>query len=188
MYAYLKGILVEMEKDHVVLDVQGQGFFIHTPLHFYSDAPSMGKELLIHISFIVSQDSMRLFGFLKKGEKTLFEKCLTISGLGPKLALSIISHSHSLDFVKIIAEKDIDTLIKIPGIGKKTAQRILIDLCDKLDTLPNTKNEPIALDAISALISLGYKEKQATKSVQEALKGVASPPTLAELISLALVK
>ncbi len=186
MYAYIKGCLVEVEKDHAIVDVGGRGFFIYTPIHFYISSPKIGSEILLHTSFIVSQDNMRLFGFLKKEEKVLFEKLLTISGLGPKTALSILSHGDRFDLAKVIRENDISTLTKVPGIGTKTAQRIVIELSDKLSELCIKGSPPVALDAIAALISLGYKEKEATKSVHDAMKVSTSSVTLSELISLSL--
>ncbi len=188
MYAYIKGCLVEVEKDHTIIDVGGRGFFIYTPMHFFLSAPNIGSQVLLHTSFIVSQDNMRLFGFLKKQEKMLFEKLITISGLGPKTALAILSYGDRLDLAKVIRENDVQTLTKIPGIGNKTAQRIIIELSDKLGDLSHVGAPPMTLDAIAALISLGYKEKEATKSVHDAMKGSKETVTLSELISLALSK
>lgn len=187
MYAYIKGTLIASKPDQTIVDVAGIGYLIYTPLTFYTRNKTLGSTILLYTSFITREDSMRLFGFETEEDKSLFEKLISISGLGPKTALSIIGQSDSINLSKAISEKNSTSLTSIPGIGKKTAERIIIELSDKIKTIPNTGfSSSIAADAISALITLGYKEKEAAKNVNIAMKSISATTTLSELISLSL--
>jgi Holliday junction DNA helicase RuvA len=187
MYAYLKGLLVTVKPDHVVVDIGGCGYYVHTPLTLYTKNKTLGETIHLYTSFILREDSMRLFGFEKEEEKILFEKLIAISGVGPKIALLLISNSDRMNLSDIIATRDSQTLTKIPGIGKKTAERIVIELSDKIKSLPTQQSSSLMqLDAIAALISLGYKEKDAEKSVDNAIKKIKTDASLSELISLSL--
>ena len=187
MYAYLKGQLITLKPDHVIIDIGGCGYYIHTPLTLYTKNKTLGEQILLYTSFILREDSMRLFGFETEEEKLLFEKLIAISGVGPKIALLILSNKDKLNLSDIIAKRDIESLTKIPGIGKKTAERIVIELSDKITSLnPMSSSLPIQLDAIAALITLGYKEKEAVKSVELAIKKIKMDSSLADLISLSL--
>jgi Holliday junction DNA helicase RuvA len=187
MYAYLKGLLVTVKLDHVVVDIGGCGYYVHTPLTLYTKNKTLGETIHLYTSFILREDSMRLFGFEREEEKILFEKLISISGVGPKIALLLISNSDRMNLSDIIATRDSQTLTKIPGIGKKTAERIVIELSDKIKSLPTQQSSSlIQLDAIAALISLGYKEKDAEKSVDNAIKKIKTDASLSELISLSL--
>lgn len=189
MYAYLKGKVIEISPDHTILDVGGIGYLVYTPLHLYTNSPQENKEIFLHISFQVREDSMRLFGFLKRQEKELFEKLISISGLGPKTAMAIIGQGDTMNLPNIILQKDAIALTKVPGIGKKTAERIIIELSDKVSSLANSTAEivsPKVKDAISALMSLGYKEKEANACIKRALEKASPKTTLSELISLSL--
>ena len=171
MYAYLKGQLVELSPTYTILDVTGHGYYIHTPLTVFNKSYTIGQEILLYTTFIVREDSMRLFGFVRKKDQILFEQLIAISGLGPKIALSILSQGEKINFSQMIIEKDTQALTKIPGIGKKTAERIIIDLSDKIKNIPLEKStSPLIEDAICALINLGYKEKEAQKNVFNSIK------------------
>ena len=185
MYEYIKGILKELETNFCIVEVSGMGHYIHTPIHLFHNQNEIEKEILLHTVFIVREDSMRLFGFETKEEKSLFEKLITISGLGPKTALAIIGGSTSLDLHKIIQEKDTVKLTKIPGIGKKTAERIIIELADKLPKIARSSIPNHGFDAINALITLGYKEHDASKRVSTVINN-NSDISLSELIKLSL--
>jgi Holliday junction DNA helicase RuvA len=187
MYAYLKGQLISLKPDHAIIDIGGCGYYVHTPLTLYTKNKTLGEQIFLYTSFLLREDSMRLFGFETEEEKILFEKLIAISGVGPKIALLILSNKSRLDLSQIIAKRDIESLTKIPGIGKKTAERIVIELSDKIKSLTNMPSSlPIELDAIAALITLGYKEKEAAKSVELALKKIKPDTSLADLISLSL--
>ena len=186
MYAYITGILREVTADQAVIDASGIGYVLFTPLTFYTGHQEIGSKVLFHTCFIVREDSQRLFGFETKEEKALFEKLITISGLGPKTALAIIGQSDTINLTEVITTKDVAALTKVPGIGKKTAERIIIELSDKLSSIQKTSYSSTTLDAIAALTSLGYKEKEATKNVNSALKKSDPNISLENLISLSL--
>ena len=186
MYAYLKGTLKEIHPDHAVIDVGGIGFFLFVPISLYTKMPAIEKEILLHTSFVVREDSSRLFGFETRADKSLFEKLIANSGLGPKTALAIIGQNDQIPLEEVIGRKDAAALTKIPGIGKKTAERILIELDGKL--LPPSKRATFSSDssdAVSALISLGFKEKEAIKQVEGATKKDPTA-TIEKLITMAL--
>ena len=183
MYAYLRGTIIDIAPDHTILEVEGIGYMIYTPLHFFTNTPQKGKKFF-YIHHCGNED---FFGFEKK-KKDLFEKLITISGLGPKTAMAIIGRGDTLDLPAVILEKDSIALTKVPGIGKKTAERIIIELSDKVQGLAEKARpvSPIAADATAALMSLGYKEKEAISSVKKALDKSPAAITLSELIALSL--
>lgn len=188
MYSYIKGILTEVNADHAIVEVSGIGYHVFIPLSFYTSHQKLQSEILLYTSFIVREDSMRLFGFDNKEDKALFEKLITISGLGPKTALAIIGQSDTINLAEIISNKDVQALTRVPGIGKKTAERIIIELSDKLSSFKRKEYSSTTSDAIAALIALGYKEKEATKNVALALKKADPKTTLSDLISLCLTR
>ncbi|MCH9811789.1 Holliday junction branch migration protein RuvA [bacterium] len=188
MYAYIKGTLTEIHATHAVIDVGGVGYHLFIPISLYTKMPPLQKELLLYTSFVVREDSQRLFGFETKGDKALFEKLIAISGLGPKTALAIIGQNDQIPLEEVIGRKDAAALTKIPGIGKKTAERIIIELDGKLT--PSSKKSPISSstsDAILALVSLGYKEKEAMKQVESAQKQDPTA-TIEKLITMSLMQ
>lgn len=189
MYAYIKGKVTDVQPDHTVVDCSGIGYLIYTTIAVYTDAQIEGKETLFYTSFQVREDSMRLFGFLQCKEKELFEKLLTISGLGPKTAMAIVGAGASIDLPKAILEKNALALTKIPGIGKKTAERIIVELADKVGSLAKSSKTPsstIVTDAAAALVSLGFKEKEARERVEAAFENADPKVTLSSLIALSL--
>lgn len=188
MYAYIKGTLVKCEIDHSIIDVSGIGYLINTPLSLYTQGVKEGSSLMLYTSYIVREDSARLFGFETLEDKEMFEKLLKISGLGPKSALSIIGQSESMDLEEVILSKDVASLTQIPGIGRKTAERIITELSDRLKSRPLTAPSATSSDAIAALVTLGYKEKQAFDLVQKAIKKSSKEATVSDLISLSLEK
>lgn len=196
MYDYIKGTLINISPSKATLEVHGIGYFLFIPLNVFSDLCSCkGKEITLFTSFVVREDSQRLFGFLDQHGRDTFEKLSEISGIGPKTAMAIIGHLSLKELEKAVLEQDILTLSKVPGIGKKTAERLIIDMKDKLkllktfvddkDLLPK---EHISLinDAVSALLNLGYHQSTAHPAVKKALKESKATPKLAELITISL--
>lgn len=193
MYAYIKGSLVESSPHHVILESAGIGFHIHVPISLLSKLPSTGTSLMLHISFVVREDAQILYGFLTKEEKQLFEHLIAISGVGPKTALSLIGHMPSTELYSAIHGNHVQKLCKIPGIGKKTAERLIIELRDKkLSTssqlAPNLSHAaPSALsDATSALLNLGYNASHIEKTLALIMKEAQEPLELSSLITKAL--
>jgi len=191
MIALLRGTLAYKSSDHVIIDVGGVGYRLFIPLSTFYSLPETGDvSLFTHTH--VREDAILLYGFLSMEEKELFGILISISGIGPKLAVNILSHIPAKDLKRAIASGDIKRLSSLPGIGKKTAERLVLELKDKvgpIHDLPeadevqsNTSGEDISNDVISALINLGYKENQARKvlesmelapdlTMEEALKG-----------------
>lgn len=182
MIGYVKGILEEIEEDCVIVDVNGLGIRILTGGALVSQMPASGSEVKIYTYTYVKEDAFQLYGFISKDELSLFKKLITVSGIGPKGAASILSAFSAEDLRYAIYAGDIKTISKAPGIGKKTAERLVLELKDKVeldyqaDTLlgqladetvgstePNNRK-----DAIDALTALGYSSMDAAKAVKQA--------------------
>lgn len=197
MYEYIRGKLVHSETSEVILDVHGVGYLIQTPINIYGQLPQPGVELILYTSFVVRELSQALYGFLSPSERDLFEILLDISGIGPKLALSLCGHLSSYDMQQALLINDGSIFGRVPGIGKKTAERLLIELRGKLEgILPPTPSklavplsDPRAQqihDAMSALISLGYSQQIAQKAVKKTLADQPENLALGEFITYAL--
>jgi Holliday junction DNA helicase RuvA len=193
MIALVRGTLAYKSIDHVIIDVNGVGYRLFVPLSTFYALPETGEVTLITHTH-VREDALLLYGFLSQEEKDLFVILIGISGVGPKLAVNILSHIPARDLKRAIATGDIKRLSGLPGIGKKTAERLVLELKDKvgpIDDLPESFTASTAIgrssrelinDVISALVNLGYKENQARKvlesmelapdlSMEEVLKG-----------------
>lgn len=176
MYEYIKGTFVGINKDYVIVDNSGIGYKIFTSGNTISGMPQKDEKVILFLQQIVREDFLGLYGFLTREELDMFNRLLSISGVGPKAALSLLSIS-SVDNLKFaILQGDEKTLTRAPGIGKKTAQRIILELKDKLDIKElindNNKSDMSALgnmnkisEAVEALVSLGFSEKEAEKAV-----------------------
>ena len=193
MYAYLKGFLVDKHPSHIILELGGIGYIINVPLSTFSKLPALNEELKIQVHYHIKEDAHDLYGFLALEEKELFLRLIAISGFGPKGALSVLSSVSVPLFINAIQDMDIDMLTSIPGIGKKTAQRLILELKEKLDFaddyLSAAPDQGSAKkDAIDALISLGYNLPKARKLIEKTLTGLDDEVTTEELIRLALKK
>ena len=190
MFEYIQGKLTSIEPSKAIIDCNGIGYSILIPLSAYSElTPAIGKNTLLYIDFVVREDSQTLFGFTDTKTRQLFQRIRDVSGIGPKTALSIIGHMNLDALEWAIAKQDVVTLSKIPGIGKKTAQRLILDLQGKIVTnnksLPSTSANTISHDAISALVNLGYSLDKAQKAVTMSLEKAKSCD-LPSLISASL--
>jgi len=197
MFEYIKGTLIEITPQKAVVDVQGVGYLLYIPLSSFSKSPPVGEEVLFYISSVIREDSHRNFAFLTREERDLFEKIGDVSGIGPKTALALIGHLDSIDLETAITTANVTLLSKIPGIGKKTAERLILEMRDKIlkglkqaplpSTLKTVKSEDrIVNDALSALIHLGYNSLQAQQAIKKALTHFKEEPLLGELIKTAL--
>lgn len=186
MIAYIKGILTYTSVIHVVIEAQGVGYQVFIPASLYGKLPNMGEKLLLHTSFIVREQSQTLYGFLNAEERDLFELLLKVSGIGPKLALSLIGHMPTSDLCQAINSGDLATLCRIPGIGKKSAERLIIEVKDKLLTTNITAENTLANDALSALLNLGYQRSVAQKAITKTLEKSENTPDLSALITTSL--
>ncbi len=192
MFEYIKGTLAASTSHTAVVDAQGIGYLIHIPLSTFSALPQIKKPISLYISAVIKEDSHRLFGFLTLSERDLFNRAKEISGIGPKTALSLVGHMESQDFQMAILNENIPLISKIPGIGKKTAERLIIELRDNLKKSPleassdKPLSSPVIQDAIMALTNLGYNPSQAQKAIKNAMKDRTDEPPLSQLIKLAL--
>ena len=177
MIAHIRGRLLSKSPNQAIVECAGVGYDVTISVTTFSALPNQGSEAALHIHTHVREDQLALFGFSETQEKRLFEKLLTISGIGPKLAITVLSGISSDRLVTAIRSGDHATLTRIPGIGKKTAERVVLELKDKLDDLAThistettgTHQGPAADDALSALVNLGYPRPIAQKAIDTAI-------------------
>ena len=194
MIAYLKGQLIYKSPEHTVVDVNGVGYKVFTPLSTYYSLPKPGESVSLRIHTRVREDELKLFGFLTEEEQTIFEKLITINKVGPKLALGILSGMSPADLLKAITNNDAARLSAIPGVGKKTAERLALEMKDKLSDLAlEMEHQPDSSspggfyeDALSALVNLGYKKPQAEKALKSAYNTNGQDSLLEDLIKESL--
>jgi Holliday junction DNA helicase RuvA len=176
MIARLSGTLLEKNPPTLVIDVNGVGYEVEAPLGLFSDLPENGKQVAIIIHHHYSQDSQTLYGFASTGERELFRKLLKISGIGAKMALNILSGASGDELARYVSSGDVASLTRLPGIGKKTAERIIMELRDKLTGLVISAGTgtaatgiPISTDPVveagHALASLGYKPAEISRMI-----------------------
>jgi Holliday junction DNA helicase RuvA len=176
MIAHLRGRLLAKHPNQAILETGGVGYDVTITIPTFSDLPNPGSEVALHIHTHVREDQIALYGFLRPAEKTLFEKLIIVSGIGPKLAITILSGMPADEMVGAIRGNDIARLTRIPGIGKKTAERMVLELRDKLP--PSQTGEAPAPsvmstteeDVLSALVNLGYQRPAAERALASAAK------------------
>lgn len=195
MIARLKGKLVAKDLDSVeVMTDGGVAYELTIPLNVFESLPRVEDDVFLYTSLVVKEDSWQLFGFSSSFEKRLFEKLLTANGIGPSLAIGMLSALSATRLIRAIREKDIPTLQGVPRVGRKKAERLILDLADKLDGLGDatgTSTAPASAaadDAMRALVSLGYNNADAERGVRAALDAGGGGKSAAELIRTALSK
>ena len=179
MIGFLRGILVHKAPPFLVLDVQGVGYEVEAPMTTFYDLPAINSEIKLHTHLVVREDAHILFGFSAEAERTLFRALIKVNGVGPKLALTILSGQSAEEFHRCIQDNDTQALVRLPGVGKKTAERLVIEMRDRLpdlaDSAATSTNKTgtttpavgnLKQEAVSALCSLGYKPLDAGKMVQ----------------------
>jgi Holliday junction DNA helicase RuvA len=192
MIAFLTGRLAFKAPTHLTVDVQGVGYEIHIPLSTYYALPNLDEVTALHIHTHLREDALQLFGFLSQSEKESFVLLTTVSGIGPKLALSVLSSLPVTELVHAIQAEDVEKLATVPGIGKKSASRIALELKDKIGkirpgaiqaTVPTAPDlDGPYEDALSALVNLGYRSQDAREALKRVTKAAASPMALKHLI------
>ena len=171
MIAHLRGKLLAKHPNQAIVETAGVGYDVTITVPTFSDLPAAGAEVALHIHTHVREDTIALYGFLRPAEKLLFEKLLTVSGIGPKLAITILSGMAADEMVGAIRGNDVARLTRIPGIGKKTAERMVLELRDKLPQLATPAMPAIPAlnateeDVLSALLNLGYQRPVAEKAL-----------------------
>ena len=182
MIGRLKGILLTKQPPTLLLDVNGVGYEVDAPMSTFYQLPDLNQEVILHTHLVVREDAQQLCGFATEAERRMFRSLIRINGVGAKLALSILSGISADDFARCIQDNDTATLVRLPGVGKKTAERLVIEMRDKLkdwhsgsSTSGTTHAGMIEIEhtadpveeAVSALIALGYKPPQASRMVTQ---------------------
>lgn len=198
MIGRLRGVLVEKAAPEVLIECGGVGYEVQLPMTSFYQLPEVGAEAVVHIHFVVREDAQLLYGFANLSERALFRELIKTNGVGPKMALAILSGMSAEQFVDAVQAKNIASLTKIPGVGKKTAERLVVEMSDRLknftgglltpyaDRLAGTNPVEDTLvsvvdpeeDAIAALVALGYKSAQASKAIAKVTAPGASSEQL----------
>ncbi|MBV9503989.1 MAG: Holliday junction branch migration protein RuvA [Acidobacteriia bacterium] len=178
MIAQLRGVLVEKHPNQAIVEAGGVGYDVNIPVSTFTRLPDTGSEVRLRVYTHVREDALTLYGFLTADEKALFEKLVQVSGIGPTLAVKILSGLAASDLIYSIARGEVDRLVRIPGIGKKTAERMVLELRDKLPAVTGPEPEssdasqtalsPTDQDVLSALLNLGCARAQAEAAVRKA--------------------
>jgi len=177
----LRGTLAEKQPPHLIIDVNGLGYELEVPMTTLYRLPKVGEPVTLHTHLVVREDAHLLYGFGEKRERELFRELIRLNGVGPKLALALMSGLEIDELVRCVQAQDASVLVRVPGVGKKTAERLLVELKDRFKAwevvpsmfalVPNQPDMPAAQvasaesDAVNALISLGYKPQEASKAV-----------------------
>lgn len=186
----LSGLIVEKQPPEVVINVNGVGYEVFMPMTCFYELPDNGQLVTIFTHFVVREDAQLLYGFNSKQERALFRELIKVNGVGPKLALAILSGMSALQFISAVEQSEISTLVKLPGVGKKTAERLIVEMKDRfkhfggelLDKTTTTaiandkavqslkSSSQIESDAISALVTLGYKPQEASRIINKVIQ------------------
>lgn len=188
MIGRIRGLLIEKLPPEVVIEAQGVGYEIQLPMTSFYQLPDVGQEATVYTHFVVREDAQLLFGFADKNERRLFRELIKVNGVGPKLALTILSGMSAQQFIQCVSHDDVSGLVKLPGVGKKTAERLLVEMRDRLKNLSDLPpvDLPMAAtsgtettfvvqsdvreEALSAMLALGYKAPQASKTLDKVFK------------------
>ncbi|GGK61081.1 Holliday junction branch migration protein RuvA [Amphritea balenae] len=203
MIGRLKGELLEKHPPQLVLDVNGVGYEVDASMNTFYRLPKTGATVTLHTHMVVREDAQLLYGFYERSERSLFRTLIKVNGVGPKLALTILSGISVNEFVQSVNHQDTAALVRLPGVGKKTAERLIIEMKDKLKDFQISDADEFTLtddlgsaplvsgadnraEAESALVALGYKPVQATKAISQAEKALGMGAASEELIRAAL--
>ena len=197
MIGQIRGILIEKKPPEILVDVGGLSYELQIPMSTVYQLPEVGSELRLHTHFVVREDAQLLYGFYDLKGKTLFRALIRVNGVGPKMALAILSGMAADEFARTVRENDVAAMTRMPGIGRKTAERLIVEMRDRLTewddaeataALPGATQSTSAMgkEAETALIALGYKPQQAARSVAIVLKSDPEVPDSESLIRLAL--
>ncbi|MBW1972824.1 MAG: Holliday junction branch migration protein RuvA [Deltaproteobacteria bacterium] len=196
MIARIEGKLIEKSPESIIVDVMGIGYEIFVSLSTYYNLPDVENKVILYIFTQVREDFIHFYGFLTKEEKEVFKKLITVSGIGPKVAINLLSGISPQEFTDAVINQDVARIMAIPGIGKKTAERIIIELKDKKWEIPwesssealllTNKNKAIIKDMISALKNLGYKKRDIEFVIAKLSKKLDENVTLETLLKEAL--
>ncbi|KFK94411.1 MULTISPECIES: Holliday junction branch migration protein RuvA [unclassified Serratia (in: enterobacteria)] len=195
MIGRLRGIILEKQPPLVLLEANGVGYEVHMPMTCFYELPELGQQAIVFTHFVVREDAQLLYGFNDKQERALFRELIKVNGVGPKLALAILSGMSAQQFVSAVEREEITALVKLPGVGKKTAERLVVEMKDRFKglngdlfnsnseiSLPATAAKAAEIDveaeAASALVALGYKPQEASRMIGKVAKPGADCETL----------
>ena len=179
MIGRLRGIVAEKQPPVLLIDVNGVGYEVEAPMSTFYQLPETGQTVILHTHMVVREDAQLLFGFATESERRLFRTLIKVNGVGAKMALAILSGISADEFARCVQDSDTATLVRLPGVGKKTAERLIVEMRDRLTDWEASLSKPMLMpdnpltvsgdqqtrDAISALISLGYKPPEASRMV-----------------------
>lgn len=185
MIGHLRGVLLERRPPTLIVEAGGVGYEVEAPMSAFYDLPADGDEVALHVHMVVREDAQLLFGFRHRSERDLFRSLIRVNGVGPKLALTLLSGIEPREFVRCVQEGDVATLVRLPGVGRKTAERLVVEMRDRLaaifgEMLPpeldtdagtapsQTSASRVIEEAEGALITLGYKPTEAAKAIHAA--------------------
>jgi holliday junction DNA helicase RuvA len=196
MIARISGTLIQKTAAQCVVDVHGIGYRVDIPLTTFYELPETGQPVVLHVHTHVREDAINLYGFHTQNEREIFQLMISVSGIGPKLALNILSGIAAGELVRAITEEDLKRLTGIPGVGKKTAERMILELKDKAarlgwesvakGTVAVKTGDHVKDDALSALVNLGYKGSSVKEVVDRIMRETTSIPSLDQLLKQAL--
>jgi Holliday junction DNA helicase RuvA len=189
MIGCLSGTLLEKHPPQVLLDVAGVGYEIDVPMSSFYNLPAIGERVTLVTHFVVREDAQQLYGFLSLKERVAFRELIRISGVGPKLALSVLSGMSADDLAQCIVLQDAGQLTRVPGIGKKTAERLLLELKGRLaDALPQvggvSPSAGVTHDALGVLLALGYSDKEALPALKQLPEGLGLEESIRQALKL----
>ena len=173
MIGRLQGTVIDKQAPDLLLDVQGVGYELLVSLSTFFAIPAVGEAVTLHTHFVVREDVQQLYGFTERSERTLFRHLIKVNGVGPKMALGVLSGMSANEFAACVHNNDVDTLVRLPGVGKKTAERLVIEMRDRVGSIEasvsstnvHAAQPDLTQEAESALIALGYKPQDAAKMI-----------------------
>lgn len=194
MIGHLEGKLRHKSPEHLILDVHGVGYVVHVPLSTFYDLPEPGQTVALNIHTHVREDTLQLYGFRTASEREMFQHLITINGVGPRLAVNILSGISADELREVVLLQEHQRLRNIPGVGKKIAERLMMELRDKFKIKKEKEDGPTLLfreqnaytDALSALLNLGYRPNEAQKALKRAQQHMDPDPPLERLLKESL--
>ncbi|MBM4313917.1 MAG: Holliday junction branch migration protein RuvA [Deltaproteobacteria bacterium] len=196
MIALLNGILIEKSITQCIVDVRGVGYRVVVPLTTFYELPEIGRPVVIHIHTHVREDAVHLYGFHSREERAVFQLMISVSGIGPKLAINVLSGIDAGELIRAVTTDDLNRLTGIPGVGKKTAERMILEMKDKaakfgresvpVGTVAVKTGDQVKDDALSALVNLGYKGSAVKEIIERIAREDKETPSLDRLLKAAL--
>ncbi len=193
MIAWLKGVLLDKQAPTILLNVNGVGYELEAPLSAFYELPAVGQEATLHVHMVVREDAQLLYAFASQQQRDVFRSLIKVNGVGPKVALAVLSTLSLQELMQCMSDDDFNLLCKVPGIGKKTAQRLIVELKDRLEktfgdaievTSATSSSNTDREDAVAALESLGYKNNDAARVIRSLSVDLSSEDLIRESLKI----